>query len=295
LIINLVTRGVDGHILVMTTCFNLSPMAIRCRLLFFTVLSFSIVTTEAQLIPIYPFGGVTVETFESFSPGSTVAPITIMGGAATVQTSSSIGICSPLNHAFSLGNSSQNAIGFCAVPTDGTNILGVESGLGHAAMDIVFTNTVKAFGGYWGAAADSTPATISFIFLDSADQQIGATQSVSYIRFSGDGVIEWHGWFSTTPFKKVRVSASGSTLVGDSFRAGAAGFSIITSISPLGANQFVLLGNGTTGVVFNVQANTNLATTNWVTVGTAPANASGVVQFTNSSVLPQRFYRLQGP
>jgi hypothetical protein len=199
-----------------------------------------------------------------------------------------------LNHAFSLGDSSQNAVGHCAVPTDGTNILGVES-LGHATMDIVFTNTIKAFGGYWGAAADSTPATISFTFFDAADQQIGATQSVSYIRFSGDGAIEWHGWFSTTPFKKVRVSSSGSTMVGDSFRAGASGFSVITSISPLGANQFVLLGNGTTGVVFNVQANTNLATTNWVTIGSAPADASGVLQFTNSSVFPQRFYRLQGP
>jgi hypothetical protein len=63
----------------------------------------------------------------------------------------------------------------------------------------------------------------------------------------------------------------------------------------LNATQIVLKGNGTTGVVYHVQANTNLATTNWITVGTVFPAATGLWQFTNSSATPQRFYRLQAP
>src|SRR5262249_55783043 len=110
-----------------------------------------------------------------------------------------------------------------------------------------------------------------------------------------DGQLEWHGWFSSTPFKRVAVSSSGSTMAGDSFRTGTVGFSVITSITPLNATQYLLQGVGTTDVVFSVQANTNLAGPNWVIVGTTPANASGTWLFTNTSTLPQRFYRLKAP
>ena len=251
---------------------------------------------EAQLYPINPFSGVVTESFSSFAPGFLTPPLTIMNGAASVQTTATIGSSSPLNHYFSVGDSSANALNTSVVAADGTNFLGVENGLGLGSMDIVFTNTVKAFGGYWGATSDSNSiATLTFTFFDAGNQQVGPPQAVTYFRASGDGVLEWHGWFSSTPFKKVTITGSGSTVVGDSFRAGLAGFSVITSISPVTATKYILQGAGTTGVVFSVQGNTNLMTTNWVTLGTAPADVTGALRFTNTTASPQQFYRLQAP
>src|SRR5215469_14823973 len=257
------------------------------------LLFLSIIGAEAQLFPISPFNGTVQESFESFPAGFTNSPVNIMGGAASVQTTAFQNINQTNNYAFSLGSSSANAPGTAAVPADGLNLLGIESSLPPCPIDIVFTNATQAFGGYWGAAADpGAPAVITFAFFDGANQQIGTTQSVSYVRPSGDGMLEWHGWFSTTAFKKVTITAAGSTMVGDSLRAGLSGFSVITSISPLVKGQYLLRGNGTPGVVFNVEANTNLATTNWTLVGTAPADVTGTLGFTNSSGFSQRFYRL---
>jgi hypothetical protein len=185
------------------------------------------------------------------------------------------------------------------VPPDGQNFLGIADGQNpNATIDVVFTNTVTAFGGYWGAGTldSNSPATIMFTFFDAADQQIGLPQSISYNRPSGDGIIEWHGWSSGTPFKRVRVTATTIfTLAADSIRAGASGFSVLTSIAPLLANQYLLQGSGSAGVVYTVQGNTNLNTTNWVALGTAPASTNGTLRFTNTSSFPQRFYRLKAP
>jgi hypothetical protein len=257
---------------------------------------FSIIGAEAELFPIGPFSGSVRESFESFPAGFTNSPVNIMGGAASVQTTGFPSINQTNNYAFSLGSSSANAPGDAAVPVDGLNLLGIESSLPPCSIDIVFTNATQAFGGYWGATADpGSPALITFAFFDAANQQVGTTQSVSYLRLSGDGMLEWHGWFSTTAFKKVTITSAGSTLVADSLHAGVSGFSVITSISPLAQGEYLLQGDGTPDVVFNVEANTNLATTNWTLVGTAPADATGALRFTNSSVFPQRFFRLHSP
>jgi len=50
-------------------------------------------------------------------------------------------------------------------------------------------------------------------------------------------------------------------------------------------------GNGNT--TYQVQASTNLATTNWQTIGTATADSSGAIEFDDAgaSNQPQRFYR----
>jgi len=251
---------------------------------------------RAQFVPIPPFSGAVSEDFEAFVPGFTNAPFPILGGAATLQTTNSVGIDRPGVFNFLLGDSSANAPFECAVPADGQNLLGIENGLGKGFVDVVFTNTTRAFGGYWGTTSDTNnPGTLTFSFFDAADQQIGLPQTVTYIRYSGDGMMEWHGWFSSTAFKHVRVTSSGTTIVGDSLRAGEIGFSVITSIAPLNATQFVLQGSGTTGVVYNVQASTNLVLTNWTTLGTVQPNASGNFLFTNASALSWRFYRLQAP
>jgi len=50
-------------------------------------------------------------------------------------------------------------------------------------------------------------------------------------------------------------------------------------------------------VTYTVQANTNLATTNWVNIGAVTGGSSGVFSFnvTNVVSFPQRFFRIQTP
>jgi hypothetical protein len=57
---------------------------------------------------------------------------------------------------------------------------------------------------------------------------------------------------------------------------------------------FHITGIGGDYVQYQVQANTNLATTNWQTIGTAAADGSGTIQFndTNATNYTQQFYRL---
>ena len=52
---------------------------------------------------------------------------------------------------------------------------------------------------------------------------------------------------------------------------------------------------GVSNLAYTVQANTNLASTNWLTLGTAISTSTNL-SFTNSSVgTPQRFYRVTYP
>jgi autotransporter-associated beta strand protein len=66
------------------------------------------------------------------------------------------------------------------------------------------------------------------------------------------------------------------------------------SIALLGNGQVQLVGAGTPGVSYAVQAITNLATTNWLDLGVISADGSGKLTFTDESAasLPTRFYRL---
>jgi hypothetical protein len=267
-----------------------------------SLLGLSVFYVNAQLVSLNPFNGQLIESFDQFTAGTTTAPIVIMNGAATVQTAAKVSFDQPLVINFQLGDSSANAPGQCAVPADGLNLLGFEKdptaiAIHGIVMNVMFTNTVNAFGGYWGAGTLGNSAAIIFTFFDAADQPIGAPQSILYQRLSGDGVLEWHGWYSTTPFKRVNVTAtnSGSTLVGDSFRAGFR--PIITSVSWGNTGEFLFSGNGVTGLVFAVQVNTNLNTTNWLTIGSAITDTNGISHFadTNAGTIPQRFYRLVSP
>jgi hypothetical protein len=56
---------------------------------------------------------------------------------------------------------------------------------------------------------------------------------------------------------------------------------------------FHLVGQGGAGFHYDVQANTNLATVNWETIGTVTADTNSVIQFDDPSVTSmERFYRL---
>ncbi len=68
----------------------------------------------------------------------------------------------------------------------------------------------------------------------------------------------------------------------------------LKSIASLGNGQVHLVGAGTPGFSYAVQANTNLMTTNWIHLGVISADGDGKLTFTDGSAsgLPARFYRL---
>ncbi len=83
---------------------------------------------------------------------------------------------------------------------------------------------------------------------------------------------------------------------------------VLTQLSPGGSSQFgslSKLGNGsmhftasgTANLFYTVQANTNLATTNWISIGTVVSDGSGNLQYTdgNAPSFQQRFYRFSYP
>lgn len=81
---------------------------------------------------------------------------------------------------------------------------------------------------------------------------------------------------------------------------------LLTAVSPpgnlvsatvLNSSNVQLQGIGGNDGTYTIQANTNLSTTNWSTIGTASANGSGVFFFvdTNVALFPQRFFRVQAP
>lgn len=57
---------------------------------------------------------------------------------------------------------------------------------------------------------------------------------------------------------------------------------------------FDLIGIGGDNMKYQVQANTNLATTNWIAIGTVTANGSGIIEFDDPDATnqTQEFYRL---
>lgn len=67
-----------------------------------------------------------------------------------------------------------------------------------------------------------------------------------------------------------------------------------TSIASLGSGQVHLVGAGTPGFSYAVQANTNPTTTNWLHLGVITADGDGKLTFTDGSASgsPARFYRL---
>jgi len=69
------------------------------------------------------------------------------------------------------------------------------------------------------------------------------------------------------------------------------------SITALADRQIQLQGAGLSNFTYSIQANTNLAVTNWALIGNATANGSGIFSFTdtNAPSLPMRFYRVLFP
>src|SRR5262249_47244134 len=102
---------------------------------------------------------------------------------------------------------------------------------------------------------------------------------------------------SGTPFLITYTGGSGNDVVLVRTSAGGAPPSTITSINAVTNGQVQLQGSGLAGLAYTIQANTNLGTTNWLAIGTAIANASGIFSFTdtNAASFSQRYYRILSP
>lgn len=81
-------------------------------------------------------------------------------------------------------------------------------------------------------------------------------------------------------------------------------FSLIRPPQPLFSNAVVfrngivqLVGSGFPTLSYHLQVNTNLESTNWMTIGSATANVNGllILADTNTSAQPARYYRLTTP
>ena len=61
----------------------------------------------------------------------------------------------------------------------------------------------------------------------------------------------------------------------------------------IASSQFQLNGQGGNNTVYQVQVSANLATSNWLTIGAANSDATGIVQFSEAGATnAQRYYRL---
>src|SRR5205814_358340 len=82
---------------------------------------------------------------------------------------------------------------------------------------------------------------------------------------------------------------------GDGSDIGAVEFIPPTPLISIAAvtNSIQLHGAGLSNLTYTVQANTNLSTTNWLVIGSAPSDTNGLFSLadTNAPQFPRRFYR----
>ncbi len=160
-----------------------------------------------------PFNGEIQETWESFTHTSgeqppLPAPQQIFGGMAAIFGNSMHVFRPASGYPWDLGSS-----GYAQV-ADGTNAMAI-SGSNSVAV-IVFSIPVAKFGSYWGAYTSSSanPASVDVQFFDTAGMLI-SSESFTYSRAPvADGLLEWHGWHSSVPIKRVIYPGDGVTTDG---------------------------------------------------------------------------------
>jgi hypothetical protein len=155
---------------------------------------------RADLIPIGPFTGELSEGWESFPTSQGEGdflpnPTVIMGGAATIWNPFMV-VYEPGVWDFTLSGSGY------AQTADGAKGMGIDRP--QQTTSISFAEPVVRFGAYWAATTgpiNGDPANISVSFFDEADTPIGS-DIFTYSR-PHDGLLEWHGWFSSISVAKV--------------------------------------------------------------------------------------------
>jgi len=215
--------------------------------------------SNAQISSTGPFVGTLQESFEGFKDFVTnlptvfePSPASVFGGAATLSESN-------VNHSLFVFKPS-TAVDFRlwssgpdAMPNQGLQGMGVA----NTNDDSIFTfsGPIVAFGGYFGARTGTNPlnenqsvadpATFAISFFDVFNNQVGATQNWTYSRTGfADGLLEWHGFTSTSAFSKVVVSSPNTLYAYDNLQA--------TSVPEPGV-MVSLIGAGTVGGMFVIR------------------------------------------
>ena len=172
-------------------------------------------TAADAVVAVGPFVGDFVESWEGFANYQEnpnryeTSPAIIFGGHAT--------IANPLMTIYepSAGADFHLLYSGPAQVADGAKGMGLDGGSQTATID--FVTPVFRFGAYWGAASGATPQVVSVSFVDT-DGTLIDTVTFEYTRWpASDGLLEWHGWESTTAVGAI--TYTGSYVVIDAMQA----------------------------------------------------------------------------
>ena len=207
-----------------------------------------------------------------------------------------------------------------AGPITASGIITPGSGIGNSSGILNSGNVTFGSTGEFTVALNGTNTGTSYsqlnvtgtVSLASAGLQVmaggvGAVNS-RYTIINNDAADSEIGIFNGLP-EGATVTANNGTQYAISYQGGTGNDVVLTQISlptppqldgiqPLAGGSVQLDGLGLTNLSYTVWANTNLTTTNWISIGTAatPANTNAF-QFTdqNATNFPQRFYRFSWP
>ncbi len=166
-----------------------------------------------------PFLAEAAESWEGFphwftDPLPDISGSSILAGRGQIIKADFLSVYNTAEASLNLGSSGP------ASTFDG--IQGLYAG-GGATVE--FSQPITDFGAFWGAFTDFSgappfdPGTISVKFYDQALNQIGLTQQFTYSRsLQADGLLEWHGWTSTVPIRRVTYSSSSYGVANDGMR-----------------------------------------------------------------------------
>jgi autotransporter-associated beta strand protein len=209
-----------------------------------------------------------------------------LGGSGTVGTIAADGIVSP-GHSPGILNSSNvtfSSAGSLAVTLNGTN-----AGTGYSQLNV--TGTVS----------------LASALLQVSAGTVGAVNS-HYTILNNDSSDPITGIFNGLPEGSQLVANNGANFI-ISYQCGSGNDVVLTQTSlppppkatgivQLTGGSIQLNGSGITNLAYTVWANTNLATTNWISIGAAVAPASNnTFQFIdlNATNFNRRFYRFSWP
>ena len=252
--------------------------------------------------------GVWTLTGSSSFPGI----IQVQGGKLFVNGALPSATASFINGAWLGGSGTVGPIGFnhgvLAPGFYGPGILNIHSGgvaLNGNDQFLVNINGTTVGSGYSQLNVTGTVG-LGNAMLQLNMPVVGATNS-QYTIVNNDGTDTVTGTFASLP-EGATATASNGAKFKISYHGGTGNDVVLTQISlpaqPIFAGISVLDngvvqldGVGMPNQTYSGWANTNLATTNWVDIGSVTANGVGTIQFTdpNASKFPQRFYRFSFP
>ena len=197
--------------------------------------------------------------------------------ATSATTNSAVG-----NYAITVGLNDPNGKLGDYVVTTNNGVLTVT----NAVLVVSADSTNKVYG--QGLTLAATEFTVSG--LESTDAVTSATLSSA-----GTGAGAAVGAYAIAITNAVGDSGLTNyqiSYVPGTLTVGAPGIVTITSIVLINMNQALITGTGTAGVIYTIQASSDLI--NWQSIGTATAGANGVFSFEDSNIASfnSRFYRV---